>query len=454
MNIGNWSDDQHPFIFKDGNIITRSDFSRDVNRVCGLLAKIVAPAIVIKLEDDYSSLLAIIACYYSDKVAVPINPKFSGAEKAGLLSNLDRPSHLLSSLNIHQLPEWTCNRNYEVSSDRPWLVIFTSGSSGHPKGVVHSFHTLRQAAASSIAYYGMRAGDVSLLSLGLHHIGGLMIALRAGWSGGVIQMGDPRMIFSAEVTRTIDYVSLVPAQLQQLLEAPENLPGLKRCKGILVGGASCSPYLLDQAFGRGLNLSICYGSSETGAQVLASKPGYRLADPHWVGVAMPWRQISLDQSQLVVSGWGCFLGYMDQGSFELSCGTYRSPDYFFPLENGYVFQGRRDLVFQCGGENISPSDMESRFQQFSWLANYKVLPRRDARFGEVPILIVSMQTPFNIDTFLAYIEKNFSPISRPREIYWDQAGSCSQKLSQRAIMALIQKGELKLLWRYRKDLSS
>ena len=151
------------------------------------------------------------------------------------------------------------------------VVVRTSGSTGTPKATVLTVEAL---AASSVATaFALKGEGQWLLALPLQYVAGVQVLVRSLFAGTRpwamdLSAGFTPEAFTAaaqELTDKIRFTSLVPTQLQRLLEAPsaETLAALRRFNGILLGGGPVSPELLAAARDAGARVITTYGSAET-----------------------------------------------------------------------------------------------------------------------------------------------------------------------------------------------
>ncbi|WP_071673009.1 AMP-binding protein [Nioella nitratireducens] len=249
-------------------------------------------------------------------------------------------------------------------------VIFTSGSSGRPKGVVIG---ARQLAASLNALADVIAPSqtdrhFSILPMAqlLEQICGLFLPILAGAEvifaedAAKTLFGGPVAPLLAEVaaadpTTTI----LVPGLLARWVAAldqsgtrpPANL------RFVAVGGAPTAPALLQRAEALGLPVYEGYGLSECCAVVAMNRPG--AARQGTVGPVLPMLDVTIDAGEIVVSGPTVMQGYLGHPP---AGGTWRTGDLgHFNDDGALVVDGRKDwLIVTPEGRNISPEWVETR----------------------------------------------------------------------------------------------
>lgn len=162
-------------------------------------------------------------------------------------------------------------RLVETGIEDAAVVVRTSGSTGQPKATVLTLDAL--AASSMATALALKGEGQWLLALPVQYVAGLQVLVRSLFAGTRpwvmdLSAGFTPEAFTAaalELTDKIRFTSLVPTQLQRLLESPsaETLAVLRRFNGILLGGAPAAPELLASARKAGVRVVTTYGSAET-----------------------------------------------------------------------------------------------------------------------------------------------------------------------------------------------
>ena len=238
------------------------------------------------------------------------------------------------------------------------VVLFTSGSTGAPRGVVLGRAALLAAAAASEAHLGARADDRWLLALSLAHAGGLAIVVRAlaGRRPVALLRGAFARDAAARALETCTLASLVPAQLAMLLDDPTWRPPA-RLRALLRGGAAAPPALLDAARARGVPVLPTFGLTETFGQVATASAAH--ADRRGL-VALPGVTLAAgtraEPAPIRVRGPMLATRYLDGAPIAPELVT---ADLGFVEDGALHVVGRADDVIVTGGAKVHPQTIEA-----------------------------------------------------------------------------------------------
>lgn len=303
--------------------------------------------------------------------------------------------------------------------DAEATVILTSGSSGTPKGVVHTVGNYLYSAWGTINYLSMDANDSWLASLPLFHVGGLIIFLRTLLSGGKAIIPEDSRELEPEITRyQPSFLSLVPTQLMRFLENQETGDLMRQCRGILLGGAAAPEWLIRKAICRGIPVLPTYGSTESCAQATGVSTDASEADRLTSGKPLPFRTVRLDEDQnIIIGGETIFKRYLDKTSMSPPApdGEFKTSDIGrFDTAGNLVVLGRSDQVFQSGGENINPFEIEHALLAQETIRVAVVVPVTHSEFGQVPWAFVEMTAPFSPDAIRKALKKRLAGYKIPK----------------------------------------
>jgi len=263
-------------------------------------------------------------------------------------------------------------------------ITFTSGTTGHPKGVCLSFDTLDKVAFSLVDILSRLSipSHINLLPLStlLENVAGVYVPLIMGkqiqvYSGrllgflGSSGLDACRLIRQLNRTRPGSFI-LLPQMLSALLmEIERNGPLSYTPSFIALGGSKISPKLITKARSFGLPVYEGYGLSESGSVVSLNSPSGDYIGS--VGKPLPHVQIKIENDTIFVKGAN-FSGYLGSEGNDhewIDTGDYGRFD-----SNGFLFvTGRKkNVLVSSFGRNISPEWVESEFTKSSWIAQCAV----------------------------------------------------------------------------------
>jgi O-succinylbenzoic acid--CoA ligase len=265
------------------------------------------------------------------------------------------------------------------------LVITTSGSTGVPKGAQLSHAALAASADATASRIGQSAGDRWLSCLPWQHIGGLQVLLRARLLDIPIEIHE-RFDVEAVATSAATLVSLVPAQLAQLLDAGADL---SRFRVILLGGAAAPPTLLERSREAGAPVVTTYGMSETsGGCVYDGRP-------------LDGVELSItDDSRIRVRGPVVMSGYRLRPG--VSAGVLSDDGWLTTGDLGVIGDdgllqvlGRADDVIVTGGENVVPNAVAAVLAGHPAVVEVVVTGVPDPTWGQrvVAVVVAAAGTP-------------------------------------------------------------
>ncbi|HYJ25788.1 MAG TPA: AMP-binding protein [Acidimicrobiia bacterium] len=294
-------------------------------------------------------------------------------------------------------------------------VLFTSGTSGRPKGVRLTIDNWAAAASASIQHLGHGPADTWLLALPLHHVAGLSILVRSAYAGGAVRMlpGFDPVAFATHLRRGVSVVSMVPTMLSRVLDVdPGPYDGLK---AVLLGGGPIPSRVLDRAGAAGLPVLPTYGLTETAGQVATLKPGAPLENK---AHPLPGVDIRVDpDDRIAVRGPMLSPGYVgepDRGAEDwLVTGDLGRID-----DDGALrVTGRADTIIVSGGENIDPAVVEATLLRVEGVQEALVAGLTSEEWGmEAVCLYVGQANPAQLETALRQILPGFMVPKRWRQV--------------------------------------
>jgi len=300
---------------------------------------------------------------------------------------------------------------------RDWLFIPTGGSGGRLRFACHDQSTLKAAVEGFRTHFGISCVN-AVGVLPLHHVSGLMSWLRCALSGGQHLDWGWRALEEGRlpVLGEGDWVvSLVPTQLQRLMQKPVLLAWLRRFRVIFLGGAPAWPSLLEEARTAGLRLSVSYGMTETAAMVAALRPEEFLSGASGSGRALPHASLRINEEGLVcVSGSSLFRGYL---AGESRKGEFVTQDLGRMDESGRLhIEGRSDAMIITGGEKVAPGELEMAIRSAGWAWDLAVVGLPDAEWGSRVVACIPSGIPeAELVRVMGLLRRSLAPFKRPKE---------------------------------------
>jgi fatty-acyl-CoA synthase len=314
-----------------------------------------------------------------------------------------------------------------AAPEAPALLVYTSGTTGRPKGAVHTQANLLANMAAAQAVQALETTDLIATVLPLFHVGGLCIqtlpALHAG--AGVIlhprfEPGATLACLSEErPTLTLQ----VPATMKALVEHPDwprtDLSGLR---AVWAGSSTLPRALVDAFHARGVPLCNVYGATETGPFSIALPPAQAFSHAGSCGWPAPGVQARLGEvaqgvGELLLRGPGVVRHYWPDRPALDAEGWFHSGDLGRQAADGsYSIVGRAKDMIISGGENIYPAEIENLLAEHPAVAECAVLGVADAQWGEavVAALVLRPGQAADDDALAAFLRERLARYKLPR----------------------------------------
>jgi O-succinylbenzoic acid--CoA ligase len=279
-------------------------------------------------------------------------------------------------------------------------IVFTSGTTGKPKGAMLTFSNHFYSAVASGYRLGVLPEDIWLCCLPLYHVGGLAVLLRSCLYGTAVELHDGFDL--ATVSESLDrqpitLISLVPTMVQRLLRYRAGRSWPSSLCHVLIGGSAVPPELIAECHDLGIPVSVTYGLTEAASQVATMTPRDVPRKPGSAGKPLLFTRVMIlseesrplaanEVGEIVVSGPIVMAGYDRDAAATtrvLQKGWLHTGDIGMLDEDGdlWVLQ-RRDDVIISGGENIYPAEVEAVLQAHPAVKQACVVGVEDQEWGQ------------------------------------------------------------------------
>ena len=286
--------------------------------------------------------------------------------------------------------------------EAPAMILYTSGSTGQPKGAVLSHRQILFNAIATTTGWQLGADDIAPISTPFFHTGGWHVFATPLWHrGGTVVMFDgfdPASFIDGLAEEECTVAFGVPTQLVMLLESKAWGRELPKLKWIACGGAPC-PAQLAARVRANYRLRLGFGMTEFGPNCFATSDEMALAKPDSVGWPMPFTEMRLvdeldhlvsnsEVGELQLRGPQLFSGYLHDDARTAEAhtedGWFRTGDLASRDNDGaFTIRGRRKDMFISGGENVFPGEVEAALVDCEGVAEAVVVGVAHEKWGEV-----------------------------------------------------------------------
>ncbi|TSA27583.1 MAG: o-succinylbenzoate--CoA ligase [Ignavibacteriales bacterium] len=307
------------------------------------------------------------------------------------------------------------------------LIMFTSGSTGNPKAVVHTFQSLYESIQALDSFAQLSSGDIWLASLPLYHIGGFMILCRSLLSGSLVVFpASPKFEDINQTIKQSDptHISLVPTTLDRLLK--ENVSPSKNLKYVFLGGSPSQTELITEAIKKSWPIVKVYGSTETCSMITALHPDEIKPKPNSVGKLLGKNKIKImnesenDLGEVAVFSKSLFKEYYNDlptTNNKLKNSWYRTGDFGRIDNEGYLYiESRRDDLIISGGENITSYEVELAIKKHPFVKDVFVFALQDKKWGQIVCAAIVSET-ISEDVIKDFLKEKIASYKIPKRFF-------------------------------------
>lgn len=328
----------------------------------------------------------------------------------------------------------------EIADSDPFLILYTSGTTGKPKGAVSTHQAFCFQATSRIIAQGIPVGTGSawLSGLQLFHLGGLASLLPSIMSGGHFitvsqSVKGPAQVLELLQRHGVETCSLIPTQWDGLLAAPGINGADLNLKRVSIGTMASSVDLFERV-GRlvpGLSLFNSFGQTETAGITCSLSGDEAVRFPGSVGRPVIGNDVRLvdenmndvadgQSGEIVYQGPAVCQEYWNnpEGTAEAwRGGWFHSGDIARRDEHGriWILDRKKDMIIS-GGENIYPAEIEQVLVQHPSVVDVAVVGLPDPKWGETPCALVvptDVTAPPEVSALLDHVTSQLASYKKP-----------------------------------------
>ncbi len=428
----------------DGRWITSEELQeRSRLAALRLLAAGLAPGdrFILSVSTSAELVIAYIAALRAGLVVVPLNTAYTRTEvgrivrdarpTAAAVEDTERADWIgaaagrkLLVLGVDlDLPAGPDAEIDQVGSNDPALLIFTSGTTGKPKGALLTHGNLLAGATAVNLAWRWEPDDRLLLTLPLFHLHGLGVGINGSLSAGAAMELRPRFDAEDVAARCQQGISLffgVPTMYQRLV-ASGRAQALRRLR-LIVSGSAPLPAELATAVAEGAGQIPVerYGMTET--VMLTSNPYDGPRKPSTVGFPLPGVELRLAGSgEVEVRGPNVIAGYYERPDANAEAftddGWFRTGDLGEIGDDGYLrLVGRSKDLIITGGYNVHPREVEEVLGTHPDVREVAVVGRASDAWGEEVTAVVVAERPVTTEALRAHAARQLAPYKVPKAI--------------------------------------
>ena len=449
--------------------VTYAEFNDDANRLAHALQVLGVgrgERVAVLANNCAQYPLVYFACIKLGAVVVPVNARFKDEEVQYVVEHSEAMALLHGAdfaATVDRLRgRWSRGRHYRaldgdaftawlnecspaepsgvVDENDPHVMLYTSGTTGAPKGALLSQRSYYLQAGHSHHLTGLSEDDIGLSMFPMFHMGGWALPLGFWYDGStviIMERADPRAMLEAVQRERVTYLYAVPTVYNFMLDLPEfdrfDLSSLR----ILAGGTSV---MTDEQVRRiterfhNRNLFIIYGSTEAGP-VATLRPPDLFRKPGSVG--RPALNVDLrvvdDEDREVPAGTAgeiiCRSEFNMRGYWRMpaeSAATLRggwvhTGDLGVLDDEGFLFiAGRKKEMIKTGGENVFPVEVERVLLEHPAVAEAAVLGVPDPDWGESVLAAVVRRPGCELAEadVVAHVRARLAGFKKPRYVWF------------------------------------
>jgi long-chain acyl-CoA synthetase len=464
------------------SLLTYAALASDARRLAPrLIACGIKPGdrVALHMQNGAEIAIAYFGCFYAGAIAVPLNARMKAPEIEYVVQHSGCSIYLGQSELFQEIAEirgrLTTVRQFvidgrwpEVGSDRlatelvatapdqPAVILYTSGSTARPKGVLHTHRSVRSAALDFARHFRVADTDVVAIVTPMVHSAGFfawLATVEAGVKALVVPRFDADAVLDAIARHRGTHMFAMPVMYRALITAQRGRPrDISSARAFFAGGDVVPPALQSEfakCFGRTLHEG--YGTTETGLVALnLSDAASRIGS---FGRPVPGVEIAVvdteglpasagNEGELLVCSPSNMVGYWNDPvatDRALKAGWYHSGDLVLEDCDGYLwFRGRKKEIIVRGGSNISPEEVEAVLYQHAGVREAGVVGVPDEIWGQRVVAFVSRQSGLAItaDELIAFVAERLAAYKTPEEIVFldDLPKNESGKVYRRALL--------------------
>jgi fatty-acyl-CoA synthase len=461
--------------FATGERITYRELDARVDRaaaaIIALAGDVRGKPVALLARNSIDYLALVVACHRTGAILQPLNWRLSAAELEFLVQDAgpvlaiyeqefatallraleDAPGVRAVSLETFReamaAADGPAPQPAAMGPDAPFILLYTSGTTGKPKGAILTRQNAYWQASNFAAVGDVGADSVLACDSPMFHTVGL---IAVAWStlqkGATLAISD-RFVPALTLERLLDedlgatHYFGVPQIARMLIDDPAYRPrALNRLTGFFLGGSPCPEDLVERMADDGVHVANGFGMSETGSIMHVPRDlAVIRANPGSVGLPAPAMQVKIMDGEgrelpdgvageLCLRGPAVTPGYWNRPEATETAffgDWFRSGDIGVkrPGDGFFAVLDRSKDMYISGGENVYPAEVESALMRIAGIADAVVVGVPDPRWGEVgcAYIVLKPETVLEPEQVVKACAAWLAPYKRPKHVRFIEA---------------------------------
>lgn len=289
----------------------------------------------------------------------------------------------------------------EWFNDSPVITVHTSGSTGIPKELMVRKDQMMQSARLTCEFLNLKKGESALLCMNLRYIGAMMVVVRSLVAGLNLIVRPASGHPLADIKEPLRFVAMVPLQVYNTLQVPEEKERLKQTDILIIGGGAVDEALETEINHLPTAVYSTYGMTETLSHIALRRLNGVSASEHYY--PFPSVKLSLSAENTLIIDAPLVCDEILQTN-DIAC--------IYP-DGSFMILGRKDNVINSGGIKIQAEEMEKLLRPFIPVS-FVITSVPDQRLGQAVTLLLAGQP--DIEEIGNKLQEILEPYYRPKHI--------------------------------------
>jgi o-succinylbenzoate---CoA ligase len=429
--------------------------------------------VAILLRNHIDTVMIMLALQLLGGVAVVLNNRLTAGELSWQIND-SKPKLVVTEetfrnkameLPVHIPTVWKesfdlsthyeANIQEEVNMESICTIMYTSGTTGHPKGVLQTYGNHWWSATGSALNLGLREEDCWLCSVPLFHISGYSILMKSLVYGMKVVLHEsfqPESTIKDINEEKVTIMSVVATMLSRVVDTLDNEKLHQGFRCMLLGGGPAPLPLLEKCVEKEVPVFQTYGLTETSSQIVTLSPEYSIKKLGSAGKPLFPSQLKIvdvdgyeaapfESGEIIVKGPNVTSSYLNRDKADSFMNDWlKTGDVGYKDDEGFLYvQDRRSDLIISGGENIYPAEIEGILTSHPEIIDAGVIGVDDEQWGQVPVAFVLANKDICESEIIEFCSKKLAKYKLPKKVCFvdNIPRNASRKLLRRELRKML-----------------